>query len=400
MSERHIHFHTAEDSNNLGAKAKKVVVKPIGVGSWRFTNSITSNVDETDLFITNTGDNRSTISIGGLISTINKLGSLGSAGGGGATGATGASGSGATGATGASGPGATGATGASGSGATGATGASGSGATGATGASGSGATGATGASGSGARGATGVSVRGATGATGFSGTGDTGVTGDSGSAVLGKTYLSNDTQNITIPSGAFFVKITSIAGGGNGANSYLDGSDYAGAAGGGAGGTIIYNVALANYILSYSNNVIYDNFKASAVYLINTINYNSTVLYSYYGLNATETYGGQGSGTNGIVQGNLWNDTPLILAGCNGYSGGGTTGLSGGGLLGGLGDIAAVRGGGGMGGNSFLGFGGRGGGMKWGGPGGDGGYGAGGGGGSDGANGGMGGGPLLILEWL
>jgi len=378
MSERHIHFHTSEGTN-LGAKAKKVVVKPIGVGTWRFTNSITSNVNETDLFITNTGTNRSTISVGGLISTINNIGSLGSGGGG--TGATGV----------------TGATGPSGVGATGATGV---GATGVTSVGATGATGATGPSGVGATGVTGVGATGVTGATGPSGVGAKGATGPSGTDGLGKTYLTTNTQNITPPPGAFFVKITNTAGGGNGSPSYNDSEGtLVGTGGGGAGGTIIYSVALANYKLSYSNDIIMYNYnRASAVYLSNTLNTTNTILYAYYGSNATDLYYG-GSGGYGIVQGNLWNNTPLIITGCNGYNGGGenAVGVKGEGFLGVQGNNDGS--GGGMGGNSFLGLGGRGG---SGGNGGNGGYGAGGGGGAGGSGfgGGNGGGPLLILEWL
>ena len=235
-----------------------------------------------------------------------------------------------------------------------------------------------------------TSVTGATGVTGLTGlTGPIGLTGPAGlqgqpgptgsPGDLDKTYLSTNTLNITIPYGAIAVKIINTAGGGRGGDFSYD--NYNGGGGGGAGGTIIYNLTLDNYKLSYSNNVSYNNRSTSAVYLSNTIiNSTTTILYSFYGSNGnSDNVGGGGSGyISGGYQGYQYY-TPLILNGCNGYTGEGI----------------------GKGGNSFLGLGGSGARSNFSSP--QPGI-RGGGGGSHqagyGQSGAAGGSPLLILEWL
>jgi hypothetical protein len=61
------------ENNHLEIVPKKVKVKKTGIGTWIFTNSITSNVTSTDFLITNTANRSSTISIPGLINTLYKL---------------------------------------------------------------------------------------------------------------------------------------------------------------------------------------------------------------------------------------------------------------------------------------------------------------------------------------
>jgi len=227
-----------------------------------------------------------------------------------------------------------------------------------------------------------------------------------------KTYISTNTADITIPPGAFFVKITNTAAGGAGARTVTNVPPRVrGGGGGGGGGTTVYNVSLDNYKISYSNDIIYNNSNSSAVYLSNTRYGITTTMYSFYGLAGTNHIGGDGG--SGLVIGAYQYDTPLIINGCNGYNGGapGPPVAGGGGILGGSGENGGFSlSGGGMGGNSFLALGGSGGGagalgnkpgLNEVGQAGVMGSGGGGGGGHKftEVNNGAGGQPLLILEW-